>query len=242
MLKFEEFTQAKKCEEFTHRLTKATEGYADCAQIGVVDDHQIFKVIINPEGERTVAFVAGLHGDEPGGPMGVLKFLENKPPIPKRKRVVIIPLANPTGYMRNTRKNKDDVDLNRKFLEEEMPEECQAVWKGLEDEDLTVLHTLHEDPDQDGFYLYYTHNKPLAEELKELARKYFKVYKDGEMYGDKMVEGLIPLPHIVRGGVEDRVFTKHGIPYITTETPGKAPLSRRSEYTFQAMKRTIHSI
>lgn len=248
MLSFEEFTQTRNCEDFTQQIIDATEGYAELTQIGVVDDHQIFKVVINPEGKRTVAFVAGLHGDEPGGPVGVLEFLKERPYIPKTKRVVIIPLANPTGYKANTRKNKDDVDINRKFNEKELTGEAKAIWEALEDEDLTVFHSLHEDPDLSKFYLYYTHNKKLAEDMRDLARKYFKIYEkdqrkplSGEMYGDKIIDGLIPLPHIKRGTIEDRML-EYSVPYFTTETPGKAPLVKRAKFTKEVMKLVIHSL
>ena len=241
MLKFEEFTQSKKCEEFTYRLTEAARGYADFMQIGVVDAHQIFKVVINPEGKRTVAFVAGLHGDEPGGPMGVLKFIENKPYIPKTKRVVIIPLANPTGFLLNTRKTKNGVDLNREFLKDELTGECEIIWNALKDEDLNMLHTIHEDTSLSTFYLYYTHDKKLANDIKDLAKKYFKLFNGDEVNGDKVQDGLVPLPHIKKGTLEDRVLS-FGIPYITTETPGKSPMIKRTRFTEEAMKTVIHYI
>lgn len=49
--------------------------------------------------------VAGIHGDEPGGPEGVIEWLnrlEGKP----NAAVEIIPNANPYGYTHNQRHNK----------------------------------------------------------------------------------------------------------------------------------------
>lgn len=241
MLSFEQFTQNRNCEDFTQRLVKATEGYADIMQVGIADDHQIFKVVINPKGKRTVAFVAGIHGDEPGGPVGVLKFLEERPYIPETKKVVIIPLVNPTGYKADTRKNKDGDDINRQFFDKTLKGEAKAVVDALEDEDLALFHSLHEDPEFSSFYLYYTHNKKLAEDIRELAKKYFKINDKENIRGDKAFDGLIPLPHIKRGTIEDLMLV-HGVPYFTTETPGQAPLAKRAKFTKDAMKLVIHSI
>lgn len=121
------------------------------------------------------------------------------------------------------------------------------MWNALKDEGITFLHTLHEDPDLKEFYLYYTHDKELAEDLRKLASKYFPIYGKsnrepipGELYKDKIHEGLIPLPHVVRGGIEDKALGL-GIPYVTTESPGKANLSRRIKFNEAAMKLTIHA-
>jgi hypothetical protein len=246
MITFESFQQKRRAEEYNERLIKATEGYAELAQCGTAGNEQIFKVVINPDAKRTVCFIAGLHGNEPAGPLGALKFLEEKIYVPKTKRVVIIPLVNPTGWNANTRETEEGNDLNRMFLDKDLKGECKYIWDAIKDDDILMLHTLHEDPDLKEFYLYYTADKQLAEDIRELASKYFPIYGKssrepipGEIYKDKIYQGLVPLPHIKRGGIEDKVL-EMGIPYITTETPGKANLSRRVKFTKEAMKLDNH--
>ncbi len=145
-------------------------------------------------------------------------------------------MANPTGYDQHTRRNKDDEDINRHFFDKKLTGECKVIWNALKDENLALCHTLHEDPDMSSFYLYYTHNKKLAENIRELASKYFKIHnKDGDLYGDKIVDGLIALPHKKSGTIEDRML-EYGVPSITTETPGKVSLIKRVNFTKEVMK------
>lgn len=246
---FLEFVNRKKAEKFNEDLVKATEGCADLMQIGLKEDEQIFKVVINPDAKRTVCFMAGLHGDEEGGPYGALAFLESKFQVPKNKRVIIVPLANPTGFQNGKRKSADDRDINRHFFDKELKGECKCLWDALKHENIELFHTLHEDHELKNFYLYYTHHKELAEDLRELAKKYFDIYEKGERTsidedkgkGDKVINGMIPLPHVVRGTIEDKFLIELAIPYITTESPGKVDLKKRTEFNKNAIKMVINS-
>jgi hypothetical protein len=246
---FLEFVNKKTAKKFNEDLLEAAKDH-QITQIGLDDDKQIFKIVINPDAKRTVCFIAGLHGNEKAGPLGALEFLKSGFHIPKNKKVIVIPLANPTGFEANTRENADKVDLNRHFLDKKLKDECKCLWDAIKDEKIDLLHTLHEDPDLSSFYCYFTHDQELAENLRELATKYFKIYdkserkplkSDASLYGDRIYEGLIPLPHTVRGGIEDKVLLEYFVPYIVTESPGQAELKKRIEFNKNAMKMVIHS-
>lgn len=248
---FLEFVNKKNAEKFNQDLIDATEGRGDLMQIGTERSHQIFKLVINPEAKKTLCFVAGLHGNEEGGPFGVLEFLKSDFHVPKNKRVIFIPLANPEGFKNGTRENGDDIDINRHFLDKELKDECKCVWDAIKDENIELLHTLHEDPTFRSFYCYYTHNKDIAEDLKTLAKKYFDIYNKSHkppteedwniLYGDRIFDGLIPLPHEVTGTLEDKMLLEKRVPYITTESPGKAKLKDRAEFNKNAIKMVIHA-
>lgn len=246
---FLEFVNRKRAKKFNEDLVQATEGKCDLTQIGTKDNEQIFKVVINPNAKKTICFIAGLHGDEQAGPYGVLEFLRSGYHVPSHKRVILIPLANPTGFEQNKRENADNVDINRHFLKKELSGECKNLWDALKTENIDLLHTLHEDPDLKAFYLYYTHHKELAEDLRELATKYFDIFQKGERtsveetegQGDKVLNGMIPLPHVVRGTIEDKCLIERAIPYITTESPGKIDLKKRTEFNKNAIKMSINS-
>ena len=211
-------------------------------QIGVTDDEQIWKVVINPKGQRTVAFVAGLHGNEPGGPVGVLEFLRQKFYVPKDKKVIIVPLANPTGFKNKDRKTKDGEDLNRRYLTNHLKgEERNAVWKALEDEDLSLLHTLHEAPGIGAFFIYYSHHRQIVEDIVTLAKKYFPIHPtEKAASGDMIRDGIAHPPHKRMGSLEDKLLL-YGVPYITSETPGKTALWKRTKFTAEMMKLVVHS-
>lgn len=246
---FLEFVNRKRAKKFNEDLIRVTEGKFNLSQIGTQNGEQIFKVVINPNAKKTICFIAGIHGDEQAGPYGALSFLESDFHVPSHKRVIIIPLANPVGFERNKRGNADNKDINRHFLEKELKGECKSIWEALRLENIDLLHTLHEDPGLNSFYLYYTHHKELAQDLRELATKYFDIFQEGERtsvdenvgQGDKVINGLIPLPHVVRGTIEDKCLIEKAIPYITTESPGKVDLKKRTDYNRDAIKMSIHS-
>jgi hypothetical protein len=56
----------------------------------------------------------GIHGDEPAGPLAVLRLLrENR--WPQNLELWICPCLNPTGFVLNTRENDARKDLNRDY-------------------------------------------------------------------------------------------------------------------------------
>jgi murein peptide amidase A len=57
---------------------------------------------------------AGIHGDEPAGPLALLDLLA-RGVFDRRAVWLICPLLNPAGFARRTRENADGVDLNRDY-------------------------------------------------------------------------------------------------------------------------------
>jgi hypothetical protein len=116
---------------------------------------------------KRIYISAGIHGDEPAGPLAVRQLLqENK--WPDNLALSILPCLNPTGFPQNRRENSDGKDLNREYLQPKA-EEIRAQIRWLErqpDFDLTLV--LHEDWESHGFYLYELNpdNRPsLAEPM-----------------------------------------------------------------------------
>lgn len=249
MSKLKSVINKKDFEDFNKRFLENAKDYGEVEEIDLDGNYNILKLTLNPDGHRSVAFVGGIHGDEPGGPEGIVKFLEDKIKIPDDLRVIIVPVANPSGFELKTRKNSAGVDINREFFAEEGPAECKCLWNVLKEENLELLHTLHEDPGLKSFYCYYTHHKTLAEQIRDLASKYFSIFSrdvreplEGELYGDKVFDGLIPLPHTVRGTIEDKILAEKNCSYITTESPGKLGLRRRAKFNSDVMKMVINEI
>lgn len=234
---FNEFVNNKESLQFNKDLIEASEGYGELTQIGTSDGEQIFKLVINPKAKKTLCCVAGLHGDEKGGPYGVLEFIKSKPYVPKHKKLVLIPLANPHGFKRNKRWCADGVDMNRHFMDEELKGDCKIVWDAIKDENMSLLHSLHEDGRIKSWYCYHTEYKRVAEDLRDLAKKYFPIFgKNGDCWGDKIEEGLVSTPISDKNTLEDKVYLDHAIPYIVTETPGLASMKKRTEYNCKAIK------
>ena len=96
---------------------------------------------------------AGIHGDEPAGPLAALRLLrENN--WPDNLDIWLCPCLNPAGFKLNCRENAQGIDLNREYLKP-VAEEITAhiAWLNRQPEfDLCLL--LHEDWEAHGFYLY----------------------------------------------------------------------------------------
>ena len=102
---------------------------------------------------KRVYISSGMHGDEPAGPLAVLRLLqENR--WPAGLELWLCPCLNPSGFSLHRRENAAGIDLNRDYRRLQTPEiRCHIAW--LEQRplfDLTLC--LHEDWEANGFYLY----------------------------------------------------------------------------------------
>lgn len=102
---------------------------------------------------RRLYLSAGIHGDEPAGPLACLQLLRDNL-LPTDADLWICPCLNPRGFPLNSRTNPEGIDLNRDYNHGLAPEvRCHTAWLGeLPRFDLTLL--LHEDWESNGFYLY----------------------------------------------------------------------------------------
>lgn len=74
--------------------------------------------IFGNDDKNKIAFIGGIHGNEPQGVYIVNKLIEyvNKTPnILKSKRILFIPSANPDSVIKSKRVNANGVDINRNF-------------------------------------------------------------------------------------------------------------------------------
>ncbi len=74
--------------------------------------------IIHGFGDDTVLFIASIHGDEVAGTSllaSLDSYLKEHPEFLVGKQVVMIPIANPDGFVAKSRFNADGVDINRNF-------------------------------------------------------------------------------------------------------------------------------
>src|SRR3569623_1605664 len=64
-----------------------------------------------PGARANLYLSAGIHGDEPSGPLALLELLKaNNWPL---ANLWIVPCLNPTGFRLNQRENAEGFDLNR---------------------------------------------------------------------------------------------------------------------------------
>jgi hypothetical protein len=101
---------------------------------------------------------AGIHGDEPAGPLALLQLLRENF-FGDRHHWLICPALNPGGLAARTRENPAGIDVNRDYREPKSPEAKQhrdflerqaGVFGGR----LALSVLLHEDWESKGFYMY----------------------------------------------------------------------------------------
>ena len=98
---------------------------------------------------------AGIHGDEPAGPLAVLSLIQEDR-WPGNAEIFLLPCLNPRGFLLNQRANPEGIDLNRDYRQPQSAEARRHIaW--LERQPLFDLYLcLHEDWEAHGFYLYET--------------------------------------------------------------------------------------
>lgn len=110
-----------------------------------------------PKGAPSVYISAGVHGDEPAGPLAILECLKQRK-LSQQIHWTLIPLVNPRGLLAKTRENPEGIDINRDFGPSPVSREARSLMAcvGKAQFDLTLC--LHEDSDGEGFYVYH-HDK-----------------------------------------------------------------------------------
>lgn len=108
----------------------------------------------SPSALRRVYISAGIHGDEPAGPLAVRQLLQEDR-WPGHVALWLCPCLNPGGFPLNRRENARGQDLNRQYHQPDQADEVRAHVAWLDQQpafDLTLC--LHEDWEAQGFYLY----------------------------------------------------------------------------------------
>jgi murein peptide amidase A len=96
---------------------------------------------------------AGIHGDEPAGPLAVRQLLRENAWLAGLD-LWLCPCLNPTGFALNRRENREGVDLNRQYLASGAEETVAHVAWLRRQPSFDLCLCLHEDWEAHGFYLY----------------------------------------------------------------------------------------
>lgn len=193
----------------------------EISRSGKSKEFPIYKVIINNKNKPTICISAGSHGTEKSGPIAALKFIKDYIPSKNDPRIIILPLLNPDGFLKNTRKNYRDIDLNRHFFDDPKPKEIVKIINSIEKENISLFVSLHEDDEKKGVYLYnYSKDDKIAKKTIKFFSKKTKICKDKKIYRDKASSGIISDP-LHDGSFDEWVFD-HGVKTaICVEIPDK---------------------
>jgi predicted deacylase len=197
---------------------------------------------------RRVYLSAGIHGDEPAGPMAALKLIQENQ-WPENLDLWFCPCLNPLGFAVNSRENRKGYDLNREYLNP-VAEEIAAHINWLDRQpnfDLCLL--LHEDWESHGFYLYEQNpdnHGSLAEPMIEAVSKVCPI-DPNEIIEDRPAKNGIIRPNI---DLNSRpkwpeafyLITRKTRMSYTLEAPSDYPLSTRVDGLAAAVRAGIKII
>lgn len=187
---------------------------------------------------------AGIHGDEPAGPLALLELLRQGF-FDERAHWFVCPALNPSGLAAATRENAGGIDLNRDYwLRGTAEVVAHALWLDA----LTVpdrFISLHEDWETTGFYFYeisLQEDQPeRAHHILDAVRPWFPPEPGPLIDGHDVREaGWIyhaAEPDLPEGWPEAIYLAKLGCPVsFTFETPSRAPLDQRVAAHVAAVK------
>jgi predicted deacylase len=122
-----------------------------------------------PLPRRRVYLSAGIHGDEPAGPLAMLQLLQEDQ-WSADMAWWVCPCLNPSGFALHRRENGGGIDLNRDYRHLESDEVRAHVQWLRQQPGFDLSLCLHEDWESHGFYLYELnpdHRPSLAESIMD---------------------------------------------------------------------------
>src|SRR3989344_4988560 len=80
--------------------------------------YPLYKIVINPEGKKTLLITAGFHGEEFNGPISLLKIFDEAAAFAKDLgvRLLVYICVNPSGFDLRQRYNASNEKFNNDFL------------------------------------------------------------------------------------------------------------------------------
>jgi succinylglutamate desuccinylase/aspartoacylase family protein len=197
---------------------------------------------------RRIYISAGIHGDEPAGPLAALKLLQENQ-WPENLDLWFCPCLNPLGFAANTRENARGIDLNREYLNP-LAEEIKAHITWLERQpnfDLCLL--LHEDWESHGFYLYEQNperRRSLAEPMIEAISQVCPIDPNEEIEGRPAQNGIIrpsfdPASRPKWPEAFYLITHKTRLSY-TLEAPSDYPISTRVDALVTAVRTAVKNV
>lgn len=214
-----------------HKIEIEIIGYEDFEKIG--QKYPLYRITVNPMAAKRMCIVAGVQAYEIAGPLSMLEIFSSPHEIFNSQiSYRIYPCINPTSFDLRQRMDDDGVDLNELTMQSIRGRkygEVKIFYNDIKDWPMDIFISLHEDVDLKEFYAYVFEDK--TEEIYRIIINRWRndfggILKGGEIYGDKVIDGLIINDH--DNSFEDYLFTNKMTKLaICTETPGLLPLDNR---------------
>lgn len=206
---------------------------------------EIFRIDVNPDAEATMCVGATIHGNEPSGALGVVEYLKLGV-VPADIHLIVLPLMNPHGFLKDNRYTEGRFDLNRSFRAKTPPPETKMIRETLSKQKIDFLLSMHEDSESADFYLYVPDcmTPTVTRPLLKVAGKHFPIKPDGLFRDETVKNGMISFSDLNTAthnmkSFEFWVRKTHKCPYICTEIPTKFDLAERITCANRVLQWTV---
>ena len=173
------------------------ESFGQQGEFNLLALHRIPSSTRNPQPAIRIYLSAGIHGDEPAGPLAALRLLQENQ-WPANTELWFCPCLNPMGFVLNRRENADGRDLNRDYRKPQTAEvRAHIAWLDRQPR-FDLYLCLHEDWESHGFYLYEQNpdnQSSLAEKIIGQISKVCPI-DPSEIIEDRPAQGGIIRPNL----------------------------------------------
>ena len=190
-----------------------------------------------------IGIFAGIHGDEPAGPLAAVQFLRalvDRPEIAESYCLHCYPFCNPSGFEDNSRFARGGPDLNRCFWKDSTEPEVRLIEAELRQYHFHGLIQLHADDTSDGVY-GFVRGATLSEHLLKPA-----LAAAGEILPrnvSAMIDGFAAKDGIIYDAYEGILAAPAKLdpaPFeIILETPHHAPMEKQVQALVVSMTKVL---
>ena len=213
------------------------------------DGYPVYGFISEVFDSRGIYLSSGIHGDEPAGAWALLEWTESKMELLRLRPFFIFPCLNPWGFNENSRCDRQNIDLNRRWLNSKTIT-TKAVSEKMENLRVLLAVNLHEDYDANGIYLYEASagkkRDCFANEILNAGKELMPIDTRKKIEGRWSRDGVIR-PHansLPKEGTPEAVFLqKQGAERIFVfETPSEYDLRLRVKTQVNMLERAVSEI
>jgi murein peptide amidase A len=198
--------------------------------------------------EPRVYISAGIHGDEPAGPLAIRQLLQENN-WPAGVGIWLCPCLNPDGFIHNRRENANGADLNRQYLDPQTPETLAHISWLEHQPGFDLCLCLHEDWEAHGFYIYELNPENRGSLAAEIVNRVSRVCPIDH---SELIEGRPAKGGVIRPNIDPRdrpqwpesfylLSHKTRLSY-TLEAPSDFPLSMRVSALVTGVNTALESI
>jgi hypothetical protein len=200
----------------------------------------------------TVLLSAGMHGEEPAGVEGVLRWLERREWAKWRVNWFVLPCINPYGWERNQRRNAQRYDINRQFRNSSDCAEAELIKELVRGKRFLFSMEFHEDVEASGYYLYELRCAPpfVGEKILKVVGRSVPVSHDAVIDGSRVTARGLIRRDATRFAFQTRrrwpmafhLFLNCTGHVLGSETPVRVPLERRAAAHNAALVTALRSL